>query len=118
MLLFLHLFIADYEIPKEIKRGEPKEAKFVYVKEAGDTLTNYVMFMSFVNIKTGEMYQMANLPSFAVKQPGEWEVGRYYIENLSLALPEFLDAGTYRIFLGMGNSIRTRSMYLGEMQVL
>jgi len=118
MLLFLHLFIADYEIPKEIKRGEPKEAKIVYVKEAGDALTNYVMFMSFVNTKTGEMYQMANLPSFAVKQPGEWEVGKYYIENLSLALPEFLDAGTYRVFLGMGNSIRTRSMYLGEMQVL
>ena len=75
------------------------------------------MFTTLVNKKSGEMYQMANLASFSIQKPGEWKEDRYYTEEVEIAVPEFLDAGSYKVFIGLGNNIRTRSLYLGDLEI-
>lgn len=114
MEFFQSLYIVDYELPKVITRGLSSNATFVYIKKENNSLDDYVMFTSIVNKKTGEIYQMANLASFSILKPGEWKEDRYHIETVEIAVPEFLDAGEYMLFIGMGNNIRTRSMYLGD----
>jgi uncharacterized membrane protein len=115
--LFKGLFVADYTVPEEISRGEIVSASMIYYKESNFSFDDYIMFTSFVNSETGEIYQLANLPSFALKQPGEWREDRYYKEDLKFTLPDFVEAGEYKLFIGLGNKIRTRSMYLGDITV-
>jgi len=73
--------------------------------------------MTYYNIKTEEIYQAANLPSFSIMEPEDWNTGLYYIEDIDIALPKYMDPGIYRVFIGMSNRIRTRNLYLGEVVV-
>jgi len=114
--------IVDYEIPEQFERGQDSSIKMVYYREGSgskkDTdLQDYLLFTSFVNKKTGEIYQLANLPSFALRETGGWVDGRYYIEQIEIVMPKFVEAGEYYVFVGMGNSIRTRSILLSTVQV-
>ena len=104
----------DYPFEKNVVLETPLEMELVYVKREEISLDGYVLFMSFVNVATGEVYQVANLPSFALNQLGNWHEDRYYVEQLEVVFPEFLDSGNYKVFIGMTNNIRTRSMYLGD----
>jgi len=117
LLLFQSLYVVDYTIPLSVTRGYSENATFVYIKRDKNSLNDYVTFTSLVNSSTGEVYQMANLPSFSILKPGEWIEDRYYIEDVELAIPEFLEAGKYKLFMGIGNNIRTRSLYLGDIEV-
>jgi len=119
---FQDLEIVDFSIPEEFKRGNSRLISVVYLRVDDDSgkhssLVDYKMFTSFVNSSTGQIYQMANLPSFALREPGGWVEGRYYLEDIEIVMPEFVDAGDYMVFIGMGNHIRTRSMYLGSVKV-
>jgi len=115
---FQGLTIVDYSIPTQFNIGESANLHIVYKKEDNTSLNDYIMFTTFINTQTGEIYQAANLPSYAIRQPREWRSGRYYSEDVEIVLPEFLQKGTYRVFVGMDNQIRTRSIYLGEIEVL
>lgn len=115
--IFQSLTVVDYSFPEKISRGEHFEAEFVYVKREEERLDAYILFVSFINDKTGEVYQVANLPSFSLNQLGNWREDRYYLENMDMVLPEFLEPGNYRIFTGINNNIRTRSIYLGDIVV-
>ena len=75
------------------------------------------MFMSLINKETREVYQMANLPSFSIIKPEDWVEDRFYTEKLQITIPTFLEKGDYMFFVGMGNNIRTRSIYLGDILV-
>jgi len=116
--LLRSLFVVDYFVPDSFTREEPKGVKFVYQKKENDSLDSFTMFVTLVNENTGKIYQTANLPSFGLKQPENWIEGRYYIEEYDLSLPKFLDNGTYKFFVGMGNNVKTRSMFLGRVKVL
>jgi uncharacterized membrane protein len=111
---FQSLQIADYTIPQSIKHGETGKMQIVYYKSGPNRLDDYVLFMTFINNKTGEVFQIANLPSYALIRPEEWKENRYYIEDLQVVLPAFVDPGEYKAFIGMTNRIRTRSIYLGN----
>jgi hypothetical protein len=115
--LFQSLEIVDYSIPSEIKKGETQDSRIVYIKRGNDSIEDYVLFLSFINKDTRELYQMANLPSFSITKVGDWSEDRYYIEDLELAVPDFLEKGDYMLFVGMGNNIRTRSLYLGDVVI-
>ncbi|MBD3366148.1 DUF2079 domain-containing protein [candidate division WWE3 bacterium] len=115
--IFKTLTVVDYSLPTELTRGENSNLEIAYVKRGDDALDGYFLFLTFVNEETEEMYQVANLPSFSLYELPDWTEDRYYIENLELALPEFLDAGDYKVFVGMSNIIRTRSLYLGDVVV-
>ncbi len=117
MEMFQGLNIVEYDFPKELSRGVNTPAQIVYTKINDDALDDYFLFMTFVNEETAEVYQVANLPSFGILEPKDWVEGRYYIENIELALPQRLDPGEYRYFVGMSNRIRTRSIYLGNVLV-
>jgi uncharacterized membrane protein len=116
--IFKSLTVVDYTLADTIYRGEPSQLQIVYIKRENDSLDAYFLFTTFVNAATGEMYQVANLPSFGVTQLRAWTEDHYYVEDLELMLPAYLDAGSYKVFVGMSNVIRTRSMYLGEVEVL
>lgn len=114
---FQSLYLVDYNIPATITKGVTSKASFTYIKRDSAPLDDYVMFTSLVNSATGEVYQIANLPSFSILTPGEWQEDRYYIETVDIAIPDFLEKGAYKLFIGMGNNIRTRSMYLGGVEI-
>jgi hypothetical protein len=109
------LNVVDFTLPQTAKRNEHIDLKFVYVKS--DRLDDYFLFTTFINKATGEIYQIANLPSFAISEPKDWREDYYILETLSVSLPGYLQAGAYRTFIGATNDIRTRSIYLGEIQV-
>jgi len=117
MPFFQTVNIVDFQLPTSIKKGDSENAKFVYIKTGNNSLEDYVTFTTFVKSDTGEIYQMANLPTFSILKPGEWTEGRFYAEDVELAIPEFLESGTYKLFIGMGNNIRTRSLYLGDVEI-
>ena len=119
---FQGLRIADFNIPEEFNRGEDSSIEVVYFREGSSSkkstsLEDYLMFTSFVNKKTGEIYQLANLPSFALRKPSSWVKNRYYLEKIELVMPDFIESGEYYVFVGMGNKIRTRSILLSTVQV-
>ena len=115
--IFNSLTVVDYEIPEVINRGEPTLTQIVFVKRDDDSLDDYFSFLSFIHKETGEVYQVATLPSFGLIQLGQWVEDHYYIETNELALPSYLDTGQYQVFTGISNVIRTRSIYLGEVEV-
>lgn len=116
--IFKSLHVVDYTLPSEINRGENTDLRIAFTKRDNDSLDGYFLFLTFVKEGTDEMYQVANLPSFALYELPGWTEDRYYIENLELALPEYLDSGSYKVFIGMSNIIRTRNLYLGDVLVL
>lgn len=115
--IFQNLFVVDYFMPKEASRGEVFETVFTYVRKSKNPLDDYVLFTTFVNAKTGKVYQLPNLPSFALSQPKDWARGRYFTEKNEVRFPEFVEPGFYKSFIGISNNVRTRSIYLGDIEV-
>lgn len=114
--------VVDFSAPEELKKDFSQHIRIVYKRWGGGSdkntsLEEYILFTSFVNKKTGEVYQLANLPSFALKLPEDWIKDRYYVENIEIVIPDFVESGDYMFFVGMGNRIRTRSIYLGDFKV-
>jgi uncharacterized membrane protein len=109
--------VVDYKLPTEAIRGQTTDAQIVYTKLDSGNLSGYVLFMSYINKATGEVYQTANLPSFAILKPDAWESGRYYVEDITVSPPMYLTPGAYRVFVGMTNNVKTRSIYLGDVSI-
>jgi hypothetical protein len=111
------LSLVDYEFPKSLKAGSSHNARFVYTKEGDDRLDDYFAFVSLVNLETDELYQVANIPSFGLSNLADWSEGLYYEEKINLAVPKFVEPGKYRAFVGITNQIKTRSVFLGEVEI-
>jgi len=114
---FQGLRVVDYSLDKNIEKNNLNYMNVVYQNTGVGSLEDYFMFTTFVHKDTGEIYQMANLPSFAIAKPEQWKKNRYYLENVEFVLPDFVDDGEYMVFVGMSNKIRTRSIYLGDIIV-
>ena len=115
--IYNSLFVVDYKLPAEVERGVPSKAQVVYRRSENKDLNDYILYMTYLNVKTGELYQAANLPSFSITEPEEWDTGVYFIEDIDIAMPKYMQAGTYRVFVGMSNRIKTRNLYLGDILV-
>jgi len=109
--------IADFDYPKEATRGVAENFRLVFFKRESDSLNGFVMYMTFMNDKTGKLYEIANLPSFSLIQPADWDSDRYYVEDLNVNFPSFLEPGDYRVFVGMSNKVKTRNLYLGNILI-
>jgi uncharacterized membrane protein len=111
------LFVVDFNIPAEVTRGVPSEARVVYIRKENKDISDFILYMTYLNMETGEIYQAVNLPSFSISEPQEWDPDAYYLEDIDVALPKYIDAGNYRVFIGMSNKIKTRNLYLGDILV-
>jgi uncharacterized membrane protein len=111
------LALVDFNFPNQVERNKVDSARFVFVRRGDESLEGYYSFISFVNLKDDSKYQVANLPSFGLKALKDWQEDLYYEENVDIAIPAFVEAGTYRAFVGITNGIKTRSVYLGEVTV-
>lgn len=111
------LTVVDFKIPAEVTRGVNEKAQIVYVKKDSTEFDGYVMYTTYINNDTGELYQLANLPSFSIMEPRNWVEQKYHIEDIDVALPTFIDPGTYKVFVGMSNKVKTRNLYLGDIVV-
>ena len=116
--IFQSLFVVDYDLPTKFLRDNIAKIRLVYTKRDNNSLNDYVLFTTFVNKKTGELYQLANLPSFGLSKLGDWAEDKYYSENLEVVLPPSVELGDYMVFVGLSNNVRTRSLYLGDISVL
>ncbi|MBW6441656.1 DUF2079 domain-containing protein [Patescibacteria group bacterium] len=111
------LEIVDFETPEKVEREKLYDGKIVYKKSTNDGMDGFLIYMTFVNQNTGEIFQVANLPSFSILRPYQWTKNFYYIENIDIALPSYVDPGDYYLFLSLSNKIKMRSMYLGNVFV-
>jgi hypothetical protein len=111
------LTVVDYSLPAQLIRGQSAHAQFVYVKRDKDTLDGFVLFTTLINKQNGEIYQVANLPSYGISQMKDWKEDRYYIEDVELVLPNDVKPGQYQAYVGMTNVTKTRSIYLGDLEV-
>ena len=112
-----NLRVVDFNLPLKAERGVADKTMIVYKRIGKGTLDGFVLYMTYVNKKTGQLYQVANLPSFAISRPTEWVQERYYIENVDVALPAYLPVGEYEAFVSLSNKIKARSLYLGNLAV-
>ncbi len=108
--------MSDFSLPEQVARGTPAKANFVYRKESKKP-DDYVLFTSFINAETGEIYQSANIPSYGLLNIKNWRESFYYLEEIDLSVPPAVEPGIYHVFIGMTNNIRTRSIYLQEMEI-
>ncbi len=115
--IFKGLYVVDYTLPTDVVKGERYETEFTYIRKRREGLDGYVVFTTFVNAETGDVYQLPNLPSFALSQPQDWGTKRYFTEQNEVKFPDFIASGRYKAFIGISNNIRTRSIYLGDIQV-
>ncbi|MBU0649639.1 DUF2079 domain-containing protein, partial [Patescibacteria group bacterium] len=114
--LFEDLFLADFRLPQSVNRQEPTKALFVYRKESKEP-DDYILFTSFINSETGEIYQSANIPSYGLLNIRDWSESYYYLEDVDFTVPPMVDPGLYHVFIGMTNNIRTRSVYLADIEI-
>ena len=117
-LISQSVYVVDYVLPPTFTRNASQNIRFSYIRRGGDDLGDYFLFMSFINESTGEIYQVANLPSFGLAKMRDWKEDHYYLEDLQIVLPGYLMKGKYKAFIGMSNNVKTRSLYLGEVNVL
>ena len=82
-----------------------------------DGMDGYLFYVTFVNKETEKIFQVANLPSFAFLGPSDWTKNLYYVEDVDIALPAYVDPGDYSVFFSLSNKIKMRSMYLGDVSV-
>lgn len=115
--IFNSLFVVDYAFPNEVTRGKVSKARVVYTRGENKDISDFILYMTYYNLETGELYQAANLPSFSILEPENWDTGSYYIEDIDIALPKYMGSGKYGVYVGMSNRIRTRNLYLGDVIV-
>jgi len=111
------LKVVDFKLPARVKRGIPDKNTIVYQRSGDGALDGFVLYMTYVNKEDQSIYQVANLPSFAINRPSDWTKERYYIENVDVALPSYLKPGNYQVFVSLSNKIKYRSLYLGDLIV-
>ena len=109
--------VVDFEIPKNVKRETLNEGRLVYKKIENDGMDNFLFYMTFINKKTEKIFQVANLPSFAFLGPSDWTKNLYYVEDIDIALPSYMEPGEYSLFVSLSNKIKMRSLYLGDVVV-
>ncbi|MBI4091286.1 DUF2079 domain-containing protein [candidate division WWE3 bacterium] len=111
------LNLADYLLPAEVERGEDFHISFVFKKSGTESLNSFILFTSFLNVANGQIYQVANLPSFGIRPLSEWPQDMYFVEDNNFVLPASLKPGIYKTFVGMTNNIKNYNIYLGEVKV-
>lgn len=113
--IYSGLTVVDFNIPEVLYKDTDHTVELTYLKK--DPLSDYFLFLSLVNVDTGEIYQLANLPSFAIHNTDDWEEDLYYKEYVHLVIPEYLESRRYKLFLGMSNYIKNRSVYLTDVEL-
>ncbi len=111
------LHVVDYSFPSQAVRGTAFPLQTSYQRHSGASLNGFVLYTSFVNVSTRELYQVANPATLSISKPDSWDKGVTYITTQEIILPEFLPAGKYRVFSSLTNKIRTRNIYLGSIEV-
>ncbi|OGC50292.1 hypothetical protein A2716_03730 [candidate division WWE3 bacterium RIFCSPHIGHO2_01_FULL_40_23] len=111
------LYLSDFNLPQIIEKGKEFEVNFVYKKEGDASLNAYVIYTSFKSEDGKYIHQIANLPSFGVNPPLNWEEGVYYLEDNKFVLPDSSPSGNYNVFVGMTNNIKTYNIFLGKVFV-
>ncbi|MBI2414965.1 DUF2079 domain-containing protein [candidate division WWE3 bacterium] len=111
------LFLRDYLMPDTFSRQEFYVADFVYERKESMSLDDYKLFLTFVDMNDNEYFQIPHLASYAMKPLKDFNFERFYVEKVNLMLPDFMNTGKYRVFLGLTNGIDTQSIYLKEVEV-
>ena len=109
--------IAGQGCQARIGKGHCHQAKNTNRGKTNDGMDNFLFYMTFVNKKTEKIFQVANLPSFAFLGPSDWTKNLYYVEDIDIALPSYMEPGEYSLFVSLSNKIKMRSLYLGDVVV-
>lgn len=116
-LLSDYVTIVDYSLPAKVTRTEAQKASITFLRNEFSTMNGFSLYTTYINKKTGFVFQVADLPSFAFYKPEDWGKGLYYVDNIEIALPSYVEPGTYDVFVSLTNRIKSWSVYLGDLQV-
>jgi len=109
--------VVDFNIPSKVYLDKPSKATLVYKRIGEESLDGYLLYMTYVNKETEKVFQVANLASFAITRPSELSDDIYYIEDIDIAPPSYVEPGEYQVFLSLSNKIKIRSLYLTDLVI-
>ncbi len=112
------LFVVDFNVPSQAKRGISMPLEIVFNRRTGRSLNGFVLYTSFVHEETGELYQVASLASLSLRKLESWSGKLNYIETQEIIIPEFMPSGEYKVFVSITNKINTRNLYIDDLVVL
>lgn len=115
--IFNDLTLVDYKFDESMKINSLSNMSYVFTKKGDKSLSGFISFTTLVHKETGNIFQFANYPSFAYSSISSWEEGKYYSEDISFAIPSYMEKGKYYLFVGIDNKINSRSVYLGEVDL-
>lgn len=110
--------LVDFSVPKVANLGSTVDLSYVYKrKEQRKSLDGFNIFTTFINERTGDMFQVINYPSYVFSELNSYKTGVYYEEKFQISMPDYLDSGSYKVFVGIDNKINTRSVFLGTIEL-
>jgi hypothetical protein len=115
--IYKNVFLVDSKFKKTAQSGEYFDLTNVYLRKDSTGIADYNLFTTLINKDSGEMYQFVNYPTVVFKTLDEFEKDRYYEESLKFKIPEYLEKGKYSVYVGLDNRIKTRSVYLGDLEI-
>jgi uncharacterized membrane protein len=115
--IYRGVFLRDYSIPSTITRKDFYKTQFVYERKESNSLDDYKLFLTFVDMESDKYFQIPHLATYSMTPLKDFDYKRYYVENVDVMLPEFMNVGSYRVFLGLTNGLETQSIFLKEIEV-
>lgn len=115
--IYKEVFLVDSKFNSSGTIGEYFNITNVYQRKDSSGIADYNLFTTLIHKNTGDMYQFVNYPTVVFKTIDEFEKDKFYEEQMRFKIPEYLDKGKYLIYVGLDNRVKTKSIYLGEIDL-
>jgi uncharacterized membrane protein len=110
-------YLVDSNFEKTTKIGEKFRITNVFQKRNDNKMPEFKIFTTFVNINTGVKYKFVNYPSTIFTPISDFRENKFYEEKVDVVIPDHLETGKYQIFVGIDDRFKTRSVFLGEVDL-
>lgn len=112
-----NFYIVDSNFDREVSIGSDWTITNVFQKRNEDGMSEYKIFTTLINKTTGQDYKFVNYPSTVFTPISDFKTNRFYEEKVTILVPSHLSSGEYKVFVGIDNRFRTRSVYLGDINI-
>jgi len=107
------------QIPERVEVGRNVSFVYHWAKSAENNFKR-VLITTLINKSTGQVYQEVHLPSFALSEIKDWNIGELRKETFEMKIPKSIRGGEYEVFAGV-KSIVGESIIgykIGEVEVI
>ena len=90
---------------------------FEYTYYLGDESSRNKIFVYTILESNDSRWQFVNLPSYYLLPINNIPVKSYVSEKFTLKIPEYVHAGEYKLYFGMGNGVENNTFYVGDIKL-